>query len=134
MSRACTPWRASSAAANSPEGPAPTIKTSLCITRSSWKRTARDWSLADRNSAPAPPGAHGLAHHQRLVTVREPGQLLGEHRHALPPGARHLRDVGAPEHARRAEGVVDLAQVPVHSRERVRPAAIAWCAGRLDRD
>src|SRR4030095_17037339 len=34
MSRASTPWRASSAAANRPEGPAPMIKTSWGITRS----------------------------------------------------------------------------------------------------
>src|SRR5262249_36413592 len=40
-----------------------------------------------------------------LVALRQPGQLLGEHRDALPPGARHLRDVGSPEHARRSEGL-----------------------------
>src|SRR5262245_25263225 len=41
----------------------------------------------------------------RPVALRQPGQLLGEHRDALPPGARHLRDVGSPEHARRSEGL-----------------------------
>src|SRR3712207_9259167 len=43
-------------------------------------------------------------------SCREPGQLLGEHGHALPPRARHARDVRAPEHPLRAERVVDPAQ------------------------
>src|SRR4029434_3735040 len=51
------------------------------------------------------PGAHGLAHDEFLVALRQPGQLLGEHRDALPPGARHCRGCGAPDHARRPEGL-----------------------------
>src|SRR5262245_11016627 len=48
---------------------------------------------------PADPAAQGAAHDQLLVGGRQPGQLLGEHRHALAPCALQARDVGAPEHA-----------------------------------
>src|SRR5439155_26407986 len=83
--------------------------------RACW-RGGNDSDELDPRLVPAPPGAHGLAHDEMLVTLWQPGQLLGEHRHALPPGARHLRDVGSPEQTRGPEGVE------------------AWCTGRLDGD
>jgi hypothetical protein len=49
MSRASTPWRASSAAANSPEGPAPMIKTSLRAIRHPRKPATWDRSLANHH-------------------------------------------------------------------------------------
>jgi len=60
---------------------------------------------------PAEPVADGVPHHQLLVPALEPRQLLGEHRHTLPIGARHAGDVSAPEAALRAERVDDLADV-----------------------
>src|SRR5579863_5107568 len=42
---------------------------------------------------PAPPGTQRVAHDQSLVLFTEPWEFLGEHRHALSPGARHLGDV-----------------------------------------
>src|SRR6516225_5293827 len=42
-----------------------------------------------------------LPHHPIEVAALQPRQLLGEHRNALPPGARHLCFVGAREHASR---------------------------------
>ena len=50
MSRASTPWRASSAAANSPEGPAPMINTSFRLNRSPGK--AGKLGLAPGGSQP----------------------------------------------------------------------------------
>ena len=60
------------------------------------------------------------------------GQLLGEHRHALPPRARHARDVGAPEHPRGAERVEDPLQVVVDVAIRIGLAGVARRAGGLD--
>src|SRR6516225_11458682 len=60
---------------------------------------------------PAPPGAKRFSHDESLVLFAEPRQFLGEHRHALAPGARHLGDAGAPEHAMRAKRIVDLSQI-----------------------
>src|SRR5580693_6941060 len=54
---------------------------------------------------PADPVAQGFAHDQLEVA------FLGEHRHALPPGTRHPRDVGAPEHPIRTERVEAAVQV-----------------------
>src|SRR5690242_17110857 len=54
---------------------------------------------------PAPPGTQRFAHHQPFIRLAQPRQLLGEHRHALRPGARHLADIGPPEHAPRPERI-----------------------------
>jgi site-specific DNA recombinase len=83
-------------------------------------------------SFPPPPGADRLPHDERLIRLGQPRQLLGEHRHALPPGTGHLRDVGAPEQPLRTEGVVDLPHERVHGRERIWLARVPGHAGRLD--
>src|SRR5439155_25758964 len=62
-------------------------------------------------SFPSEPVTDGPAHDQLEVAALQPGQLFREQRHALTPRARHARDVGAPEPARGAEGVVEPAQV-----------------------
>src|SRR5438093_787274 len=62
---------------------------------------------------PAEPAAEGASHDQLLVPRRQPRQLFGEHGDALFPRARHPRDVGPPEHAIGAEGVVELPDVAV---------------------
>ena len=57
---------------------------------------------------PAPPGAERITHDEFEVMSFEPRQFLGEHRHALAPGAGHLRNVRAPEHTARTERIGDL--------------------------
>src|SRR5262249_32149147 len=79
---------------------------------------------ASRGELPADPVAERPAHDELLVLRREPRQLLGEHRHALLPRGRHARDVRAPEHTFGAEGVVELADVPVYVAVRIRFARI----------
>src|SRR5678815_2522594 len=64
-------------------------------------------------SFPSQPVTDGPAHDQLEVAALQPGQLFREQRHALAPRARHARDVGAPEPARGAEGIVEAAQVVV---------------------
>jgi len=64
----------------------------------------------------------------------EPRQFLGEHRHALPPRARHPGDVGAPEHPRGAEGVKAAVQMLMKAAERIGVLGVAHLTGRLDRD
>ena len=76
-----------------------------------WLAAGRSGLVSSRGSVPAPPVAEGLPHDQVLIVRGQPGQFLGEHRHALTPRARHFGNVGAPEHAVRTERVVDLAQV-----------------------
>src|SRR5881396_4068036 len=83
---------------------------------------------------PVEPRAEGASHDQLVVLCRQPRELLREHRHALPPRARHARDVGAPEHPLGAEGVVDLAEVSVDVAIGIGRAGIARRAGGLDRD
>src|SRR5256885_14519643 len=61
-------------------------------------------------SFPSQPVTDSPAHYQFEVAALQPGQLVGEQRHALTPRAGHARDVGAPEPARGAEGVVGPAQ------------------------
>src|SRR3989475_12861692 len=58
-------------------------------------------------SFPSQPVTDGPAHDQFEVAALQPRQLFREQRHALTPRARHARDVGAPEPARGAEGVVE---------------------------
>src|SRR5919197_426589 len=62
---------------------------------------------------PAEPVADGVAHHQLLVAALQPGQFFREHRHALPVGAGHAGNVGAPEAALRTKSVKDPADVLV---------------------
>src|ERR1041384_5075108 len=69
---------------------------------------------------PAQPVYDGPAHHALEVAALQPRQLLGEHRHALAPRARHARDVGAPEAAVGPERLEDLAQIAVDVRVGVR--------------
>src|SRR5712691_3413048 len=83
---------------------------------------------------PADPVANGAAHDELEITPAEPRQLFGEQRHALAPRAGHARDVGAPEPARGAEGVIELAQLVVDVAKRVRLVGIARRARGLHRD
>src|SRR3989475_11102440 len=62
-------------------------------------------------SFPSQPVTDSPAHDQFEVAALQPGQLFREQRHARTPRARHARDVGAPEPARRAEGVVEAVQI-----------------------
>src|SRR5438552_18571163 len=82
-------------------------------------------------SFPSQPVTDSSAHDQFEVAALQPGQLLREQRHALTPRARHARDVGAPEPARRAQGVVEPAQVVVAVAKRAGPIGGAPRAGRL---
>src|SRR6059036_3540879 len=68
---------------------------------------------------PSQPVTDGPAHDQLEVAALQPGQLFREQGHALTPRARHARDVGAPEPARGAEGVVEPAQIIVNIAKRV---------------
>src|SRR2546423_13394104 len=68
-------------------------------------------------SLPSQPVTDSPAHDQFEVVALQPGQLFREQRHALTPRARHARDVGAPEPARRAEGVVEAVQIFVGGAE-----------------
>src|SRR4051794_28395813 len=87
----------------------------------------RKWRSAGQ--APADPIAHSLAHDQFEIAALQPGQLLGEHGHALPPGTGHPRDVGAPEHPIRTERVENAVQVLVEAAERVSVFRIAGLTG-----
>src|SRR5438093_10826442 len=69
---------------------------------------------------PSQPVTDSPAHDQFEVASLQPGQLFGEQRHALTPRAGHARDVGAPEPARGAKGVVEPAQIVVDVAKRVR--------------
>src|SRR6266481_633719 len=85
-------------------------------------------------SFPSQPATDRPAHYQFEVAALQPGQLFGEQRYALTPRAGHARDVGAPEPARGAEGVVEPAQVVVDVAKRVGLIGVARRAGRLHRD
>src|SRR5499425_1598058 len=85
-------------------------------------------------SFPAQPGTDRPAHDQLEVAALQPGQLFREQRDARTPRARHARDVGAPEPARGAEGVVEAMQIVVDVAKRVRLIGVARRARRLHRD
>src|SRR5271166_2989840 len=85
----------------------------------------REFRAGLSRALPAEPIADRLSHDEVLVATLEPRQFLGEHRHALPIGARHAGDVGSPEAALRAERVIDLADVFVDVAVRVGLARIA---------
>src|SRR2546425_324188 len=69
--------------------------------------------MASLLSFPSQPVTDSPAHDQLEVAALQPGQLFREQRHALTPRARHARNVGAPEPARGAEGVVEAVQIVV---------------------
>src|SRR5437868_8097510 len=85
-------------------------------------------------SFPSQPVTDSPAHYQFEVAALQPGQLFREQRHALTPRARHARNVGAPEPARGAEGVVEAVQIVVDVAKRVGLVGVARRAGRLHRD
>src|SRR5216683_5540357 len=85
-------------------------------------------------SFPSQPVTDSPAHDQFEVAALQPGQLFREQRRALAPRARHARDVGAPEPARGAEGVVEAVQIVVDVAKRVGLIGVARRAGRLHRD
>src|ERR1700722_8929058 len=85
-------------------------------------------------AVPAPPGAQRVAHDEAFVLVVEPRQFLGEHCHTLVPGAGHFRNIGTPEHAVWTEGIVNLAKICLHRRERVGLSGIAGRTGCFDGD
>src|SRR6266540_3689428 len=85
-------------------------------------------------SFPPQPVTDGPAHDQFEVAALQPGQLFREQRHALTPRAGHARDVGAPEPARGAEGVVETVQIVVDVAKWVWLIGVARRAGRLHRD
>src|SRR4029450_13538171 len=89
--------------------------------------------MASLLSFPSQPVADGPTHDQFQVAALQPGQLFSEQRHALTPRAGHARDVGAPEPARGAEGIVQPAQVVVDVAERVGLIGVAWRTRRLHR-
>src|SRR5262245_47949026 len=92
------------------------------------------WLIPSSGELPIDPRAHRAAHDELEVAPREPRQLLGEHRHALAPRARHAGDVGATEHALGAGGVIDAAERVVDVPVGIRRARVARRAGRLDGD
>src|SRR4029453_17453367 len=67
-------------------------------------------------SFPFQPVTDSPAHYQLEVPALQPGQLFREQRYARTPCAGHARDVGAPEPARGAEGVVEAVQLSWMSR------------------
>src|SRR6476660_9285239 len=87
--------------------------------------------MASLLSFPSEPVTDGPAHDQLEVAALQPGQLFREQGHARTPRARHARDVGAPEPARRAEGVVEAVQVVLDVAKRVGLIGVARRAGRL---
>src|SRR5437667_4807944 len=93
-----------------------------------------DFKSSSLLSSPSQPVTDGPAHYQFEVAALQPGQLFREQRYALTPRAGHARDVGGPEPARGAEGVVETAQVVVDVAKRVWPIGVARRAGRLHRD
>src|SRR5215510_9012090 len=90
--------------------------------------------IASLLSFPSKPVTDRSAHDQLEVAALQPGQLFGEQRDARTPRARHARDVGAPEPARGAEGVVEPVQIVVDVAKGVGLVGVARRAGGLHRD
>src|SRR4051812_2369136 len=122
------------------KGPARAWLRSMTVTSSSGRRMRLVSSppmVAQRPyllSLPSQPVTDGPAHDQLEGVGLQPRQLFREKGHALTPRARHARDVGAPEPARRAEGVVEAVQIVVDVAKRVRLIGVARRARRLHRD
>src|SRR5262245_52401121 len=87
--------------------------------------------LISFRSQPLPDSA---ANDQLEVAALQPRQPFREQRHARTPRAGHARDVGAPEPARGAEGVVEAVQIVVYVAKRVGLIGVARRARRLHRD
>src|SRR5499425_3953041 len=85
-------------------------------------------------SFPSEPVTDSPAHDQLEVAALKPGQLFREQRDALTPRARHARDIGAPEPARGAEGVVEAVQIVVDVAKRVGLIGVARRTRRLHRN
>src|SRR6266851_7739307 len=83
---------------------------------------------------PADPVAQRLAHHEVEIAALQPRQFLGKQGHALPPGAEHAGDVGAPEHPLGTEGVEAAVQMRMQASEWIVVLGVARLAGRLDHD
>src|SRR5262245_51400914 len=115
-----------------PSSGLPYRSSSTCFIRSSL--STRTVISSSARQLPAQPVAEGAAHDQLLVASAEPGQLLREHRHALPPRAGHTRDVSTPEHPIRSERLVELLDLVVDVAIRVGLARVARRAGGLQRD
>src|SRR5215813_15184660 len=98
----------------------------------SWRSLLR--LMSGLLSFPSQPVTNGPAHDQLEVAALQPRELFSEQHHALTPRARHACDVGAPEPARGAEGVVEAVQIVVDVAKRVRLIGVARRAGRLHRD
>src|SRR6266567_9104915 len=75
--------------------------------------------MASLLSFPSQPVTDSPAHDQFEVAALQPGQLFRKQRHALTPRAGHARDVGAPEPAPGAEGVVEALQIVVEVAKRI---------------
>src|SRR6266436_4717485 len=124
-----------------PSGLIDTLKTALQLYCGSFQSTTRGngcrrripSAFGDAGERPADPIAQRLAHYEIEIAPLQPRQFLGEQRHALPPGAVHAGDVGAPEHPLGAERVKTAVQMRVQAAERVFVLGIARLAGRLDR-
>src|SRR6266850_1736793 len=104
---------------------------------SRWRGRAQGPARGDpqaRALVPAQEVTQCLSHHERLVGLRQPAQLLGKERHALAPRAGHLGDVGAPEEPPRAERVEDALEIPADAAVGILVGRIRRRAGRLDRD
>src|SRR5260370_12557505 len=87
--------------------------------------------MASLLSFPSQPVTDGPAHYQFEVAALQPGKLFREQRYALTPRAGHARDVGAPEPARGAEGLVQPAQIIMDLAKRVRLIRVPRPAGPL---
>src|SRR3989442_13613668 len=90
--------------------------------------------MASLLSFPSQPVTDGPAHDQFEVAALQPGQLFREQRHALTPREGHARDVGAPQPAREAEGVVETVMMVSKEAKRVWMIAAVRAAVRLHRD
>src|SRR4029077_18516606 len=80
---------------------------------------------------PADPFADAPTHHVLEVLALQPRQFLGEEGDALPPGARHAGDIGAPEEALRPERVENSMQAVLDVAEGIALRRIMRRAGRL---
>src|SRR5262245_63399549 len=137
MARAC--WKQASASSHGGLGPCRRSSAPLregfkeAATYSEARRTLtagiREYAMC--SPLPPEPVADRASHPQLEVAAPEPRQLLGEQGHALAPRAGHARDVGPPEPARGAEGVIELLELVVHVAERVGLIGVARRAGGL---
>src|SRR5437660_7475360 len=123
-----------------PSGLIDTLKTALqsycgsfqSTTRGNGCRRPSPSAFGGAGERPSDPIAQRLAHYEIEIAPLQPRQFLGEQRHALPPGAVHAGDVGAPEHPLGAERVKTAVQMRVQAAERVVVLGVAGLSRRLD--